>query len=68
MERRDRLRKNEIKYQEIWNNEQIFEANVDFTKEPFFVTFPYPYMNGRIHLGHAFTLLKTDIAVNYQRL
>jgi leucyl-tRNA synthetase len=32
------------------------------------VTFPYPYMNGRLHLGHTFTLAKCEFAVGYQRL
>jgi leucyl-tRNA synthetase len=32
------------------------------------VTFPYPYMNGRLHLGHTFTLGKCEFAVGYQRL
>jgi hypothetical protein len=27
----------------------------------YFVTFPYPYMNGRLHLGHAFTLSKCEV-------
>jgi leucyl-tRNA synthetase len=31
-------------------------------------TFPYPYMNGVLHLGHAFTLSKADFQCNYQRL
>ncbi len=31
-------------------------------------TFPYPYMNGRLHLGHTFTLAKCEFAVGYQRL
>ena len=32
------------------------------------VTFPYPYMNSRLHLGHTFTLLKCEFAVGYQSL
>ncbi|ETN97635.1 hypothetical protein RFI_39894 [Reticulomyxa filosa] len=29
---------------------------------------PYPYMNGILHLGHAFTLTKAEFAAGYQRL
>jgi valyl-tRNA synthetase len=32
------------------------------------VTFPYPYMNGRLHLGHTFTICKCEFAVGFQRL
>ena len=32
------------------------------------VTFPYPYMNGRLHLGHTFTLVKCEFSVGYERL
>lgn len=34
----------------------------------FMVTFPFPYMNGTLHLGHAFTLTKADFEVRYQKL
>ena len=30
-------------------------------------TFPYPYMNGFLHLGHAFSLSKAEFATRYQR-
>lgn len=30
-------------------------------------TFAYPYMNGRLHLGHLMIILKTDIAARYRR-
>jgi leucyl-tRNA synthetase len=38
------------------------------TAGKFMATFPYPYMNGRLHLGHAFTLGKADFMVGYHRL
>jgi valyl-tRNA synthetase len=38
------------------------------TDEKYMVTFPYPYMNGRLHLGHTFTICKCEFAVGFQRL
>jgi leucyl-tRNA synthetase len=32
------------------------------------VTFPYPYMNGRLHLGHAFSLTKAEFTARFQRM
>ena len=34
----------------------------------FMATFPYPYMNGRLHLGHAFTVTKAEFSAGYARL
>ena len=37
-------------------------------KPKYFLTFPYPYMNGILHLGHAYTLIKPDIIARFKRL
>lgn len=43
-----------------------FDAN-DETKGTM-ITFPYPYQNGRLHLGHAFSSMRTDMAARFMRL
>jgi len=66
--RRDHLRNIENKMQLSWEKDSVFEADVDHTKEHYMVTFPYPYMNGSLHLGHAFTITKADFTAGYKRL
>ena len=56
-----------------WEEEKIFEENAPATEEglaeeKYMVTFPYPYMNGRLHLGHTFSLSKCEFAVGFERL
>lgn len=66
--KRDFLRSMEQPAQLRWASEKLFEAEVDTTKEKYFATFPYPYMNGRLHLGHGFSFTKVEFSVGYQRL
>ncbi|CAM9142661.1 unnamed protein product [Choristocarpus tenellus] len=59
--------------QQRWREEKVFECKAEFApdgspKEKFLATFPYPYMNGRLHLGHAYSMTKTEFMVQYQRL
>ncbi|RZF47906.1 hypothetical protein LSTR_LSTR011882 [Laodelphax striatellus] len=69
------LQKIEKEVQERWEKEKIYEIDAPPAKnklaansEKFFTTFPFPYMNGRLHLGHTFTLSKCEFAVRYHRL
>lgn len=66
--RRDHLRSNEKYAQSKWERLRAFEANADPSREKFYVTFPYPYMNGRLHLGHAFSVTKAEFAARFQRM
>lgn len=63
------LRSIESSIQQLWALEHLFESDIPSTpKEKFFITFPYPYMNGRLHLGHAFSITKAEYAAGYQAL
>lgn len=60
------MQKIERDVQAKWQQEKIFE--VDAPAEPkksndekYFATFPFPYMNGRLHLGHTFSLSKVEV-------
>ena len=71
--RRDKLRGIEVEVQKKWDElkaseaERALDENGD-EKPKFMVTFPYPYMNGRLHLGHAFSLTKAEFTARYQLL
>lgn len=80
--RRDALIEVEKKYQKIWAEKKIFEQNAPDTNEvlalsdeelhkkypKFMATMAYPYMNGVLHAGHAFTLSKAEFTTGYQRM
>ena len=71
--KRDALRANEIKVQKIWEEQKAFESNPinnddqSSDKETFMVTFPYPYSNGHLHIGHAFSLTKAMFRAQFER-
>ena len=72
----------ESKYQEQWSKDRVFEVNAPTLEEvkgltpsqvrekypKWFGNFPYPYMNGSLHLGHAFTISKIEFAAGFQRM
>ncbi len=62
------LRQNERKWQLLWQKARLFEADPDPAKSKFFVTFPYPYMNGPLHVGHAFTASRVDAYARFKRM
>ena len=80
--KRDALKAIEKKFQKKWDDEHIFEVDAPSTEEiaqlspaeikakfpKWLGTFPYPYMNGSLHLGHAFSISKIEFGAGYQRM
>src|SRR3989338_6940020 len=58
----------DAKWQGEWAKAGLFEANVDDKRPKYFVTVPYPYVNGAPHIGHAYTFLRTDSFARYKRM
>lgn len=66
--RRDRLLKIEEEAHELWAAQKLHEAHPKPGNKKFFVTFPYPYMNGRLHLGHGYSMTKAEFTARYKKL
>lgn len=62
------LRAIEAKWQKKWEEEKIFDADPDPNKEKFFLTVPYPYTSGTLHIGHGRTYTIGDIIARFKRM
>ena len=56
------------KWQRRWKTQKVFEADADAGKPKFFITTPYPYVNGLLHLGHTYTYARVEIFARYKRM
>lgn len=62
------FRKIEKKWQKKWEGAGIFQSDPDKKRQKFFITFPYPYVNGAPHIGGAFTAFRVDSYARYKRM
>jgi len=58
----------EEKWRNKWEEARIFEVDPVLGRKKCFVTFPYPYMNGPLHIGHGFTATRVDIYARFKRM
>ncbi len=57
----------ERKWQDAWATARLFEASPDKRKK-FFITTPYPYISGSLHLGHGRAVTETDVYARFLRM
>jgi len=58
----------EKKWQKRWAKDKIFEADPDSKRKKFYLTVPYPYVNGSSHIGHGRTYTIGDLLARYKRM
>jgi leucyl-tRNA synthetase len=52
----------------VWNEKRVFDAEPVSGKKKVFVTFPFPYMNGPLHIGHCFSSTRCDVYARFKRM
>jgi len=65
------IKKTEEKWQRRWKESKIFDAEIAEQKggkKKFFLTVPYPYTSGPLHIGHGRTNTIGDIIARFKRL
>ncbi len=62
------LRSVERKWQRRWIEDKVFVARPDPSRPKYFITFPYPYVSGPLHIGHGRTNTQVDIIARYKRI
>ncbi|OIW27799.1 leucyl-tRNA synthetase [Coniochaeta ligniaria NRRL 30616] len=83
-EKRDALISIEKKYQQQWEEDRVFQPDAPSISDiplhsitaaelrekypKFFGTIAYPYMNGRLHVGHAFSVSKIEFTAGWSRM
>ena len=57
----------ETRYQ-WWDQQELFNADVDSKRKPYTIVIPPPNVTGILHMGHALNNTIQDILIRYQRM
>ncbi len=63
----ENLNEFEEKWQEKWEEENVFAPEPD-SREKFFITVAYPYPSGGMHVGHVRTYTLPDVFARYKKM
>ncbi|MEM6619913.1 MAG: leucine--tRNA ligase, partial [Pseudomonadota bacterium] len=59
-------KESEPKWQAAWEAAGVFQADVDPTREKYYVLEMFPYPSGRIHIGHVRNYTMGDVVARYK--
>jgi leucyl-tRNA synthetase len=58
----------EKKWQQNWEEEELFKVDLDPAKEKYYLLEMFPYPSGNIHIGHVRNYTIGDVVARYQRM
>ncbi|MFW6011199.1 MAG: class I tRNA ligase family protein, partial [Desulfosalsimonas sp.] len=66
MEQRYDPKKIEPKWQKVWEENEIFAAREDPSRQKYYLLEMFPYPSGRIHIGHVRNYTIGDVVARYK--
>ena len=58
----------EERWQRTWEDEGLYNAEADDSRDPFVICLPPPNVTDRLHMGHALNASAQDVLIRWHRM